>query len=75
MKLIEESRTRSTSLLAKTIAKLTNKPESFIVSSAVGWYGDRGDEELDESSDAGQGFLQLLVLNGKKLAKQQEMLV
>lgn len=57
IKLIEESRTRSTSLLAKTIAKLTNKPESFIVSSAVGWYGERGDEVLDESSDAGQGFL------------------
>ena len=50
IKLIEESRTKSTSLLAKTIAKLTNKPESFIVSSAVGWYGERGDEVLDESS-------------------------
>lgn len=57
LKLIEESRTISTTLLAETIAKLKNKPESFIVSSAVGWYGERGDEELDELSTPGEGFL------------------
>ena len=57
LKLIEESRTISTTLLAETIAKLNNKPESFIVSSAVGWYGERGDEELDEHSTPGEGFL------------------
>ena len=57
MKLIETSRTESTSLLAETIAKLDKKPECFIVSSAVGWYGDRGDELLDENSTPGEGFL------------------
>ena len=57
LKLIEESRTISTTLLAETIAKLNNKPESFIVSSAVGWYGERSDEELDEHSTPGEGFL------------------
>ena len=57
MKLIEESRTVSTTLLSETIANLKNKPNSFIVSSAVGWYGERGDEELTEDSTPGQGFL------------------
>ncbi len=57
MKLIEESRTKSTALLANAIAKLTNKPEAFVVSSAIGWYGERGDEELDEDSKPGEGFL------------------
>ena len=57
MKLIEESRTKSTTFLSNTISNLKNKPESFIVSSAVGWYGERGDEELTEKSEPGQGFL------------------
>ena len=57
MKLIEESRTTSTKFLSETIANLTSKPASFIVSSAVGWYGERGDEELNENSEPGQGFL------------------
>ena len=57
MKLIEESRVGSTTFLAKTISNLKNKPESFIVSSAVGWYGERGDEELTENSQPGEGFL------------------
>lgn len=57
MKLIEESRTKSTKILAETIAKLDKKPESFIIASAVGWYGERGDETLDEDSTPGEGFL------------------
>ena len=57
MKLIEESRTISTTFLSETIANLKNKPDSFVVSSAVGWYGERGDEELTEDSTPGQGFL------------------
>jgi len=57
MKLIEESRTNTTSLLSNAISKLTSKPESFIVASAMGWYGERGDEELEETSKKGNGFL------------------
>ena len=57
MKLIEKSRTVSTALLSETIAKLSEKPSAFIVSSAIGWYGERGDLELTENSDPGQGFL------------------
>ena len=48
MTLIEKSRTESTGLLARTLASLNQKPEVFLVASAIGWYGNRGDEILDE---------------------------
>jgi uncharacterized protein (TIGR01777 family) len=51
------SRTMSTALLARTLATLTPKPAVLLSASAIGWYGDRGDEVLDESSAAGEGFL------------------
>ena len=57
MILIEKSRTESTGLLARTLASLKQKPEVFLVASAIGWYGNRGDEILDEKSEPGTGFL------------------
>jgi uncharacterized protein (TIGR01777 family) len=51
------SRTRSTALLSSTLAKLQRPPKVFLSGSAIGYYGDRGDEELTESSGAGHGFL------------------
>jgi uncharacterized protein (TIGR01777 family) len=54
---IRDSRVRGTELIARAIAGLTLKPRVFLSSSAVGYYGDRGDEELDESSTAGSDFL------------------
>lgn len=54
---IRDSRVRGTKLLADTLAKLEKKPEVFVSASAVGYYGDRGNEVLDESSEAGEGFL------------------
>ncbi len=54
---ILESRVQTTSLLAKTIAKLDSPPELFLNSSAIGYYGDRGNEVLTESSPAGESFL------------------
>lgn len=54
---ILESRTRGTDLVARTIASLGSKPKVFLSGSAIGWYGTRGDEVLDESSTAGSGFL------------------
>ncbi len=53
---ILESRVRSTSLLARTIATMERKPV-FVSASAIGFYGDRGEEELDESAPGGDGFL------------------
>jgi hypothetical protein len=51
------SRVDSTRLLAERIAELESPPKVLASASAVGFYGDRGDEELDESSPSGKGFL------------------
>jgi uncharacterized protein len=54
---ILESRAKGTRLLATTLAALSVKPKVFLSASAVGYYGDRGDERLDEGSSSGSGFL------------------
>ncbi|MBL9083232.1 MAG: TIGR01777 family oxidoreductase, partial [Planctomycetales bacterium] len=54
---ILESRTKGTSLLAGALAKLKNPPKVFACASAIGFYGNRGDETLDERSPAGEGYL------------------
>ena len=54
---IRDSRVDGTALLAATIAGRLPKPRALINASAVGIYGDRGDEELDEASASGGGFL------------------
>ncbi len=56
-KLVLDSRTESTSLLAATLATLTTPPKRFLSGSAIGWYGDRGNEVLTESSERGSGYL------------------
>lgn len=55
--LIASSRVRSTGLLATTLAACSRPPPTFISASAIGYYGDRGDELLSEDSHPGQGFL------------------
>ncbi len=52
-----ESRTRGTALLARTLAGLDAPPPVLLSGSAIGYYGDRGDEELTEQSPPGEGFL------------------
>ncbi|QGG95878.1 TIGR01777 family oxidoreductase [Actinomarinicola tropica] len=54
---ILESRTKGTSLLAEAVAAMDDRPSVFLSGSAIGYYGDRGDEVLDESSPAGDDFL------------------
>lgn len=54
---IENSRVDGTRLLCKSLASLKNKPEVLICASAIGIYGDRGDEILSEASSSGDGFL------------------
>jgi uncharacterized protein (TIGR01777 family) len=54
---ILESRRRGTRLLAEALAGLERPPGVLISASAIGYYGNRGDEEVDESSRAGTGFL------------------
>jgi len=54
---IRNSRVEGTGLLAQTLATLARPPKVFVSASAVGFYGDRGEEELDEASPPGPGFL------------------
>ena len=54
---IRESRVRGTTLLARAIAALERKPSVMLSGSAVGYYGDRGDEAVDEESPSGTDFL------------------
>ncbi len=55
---IRDSRVRSTELLATTLAKCERKPAVFVSGSAIGYYGNRGREELlDEQSSPGDDFL------------------
>jgi len=56
-KLILSSRVETTEFLARTLAKTKGKPQVFISGSAIGYYGNRNDELIDENSSAGQGFL------------------
>jgi uncharacterized protein (TIGR01777 family) len=54
---LRASRVDATALLARTLAARARRPGVLISASAVGIYGDRGDQPLDESSPAGAGFL------------------
>ena len=54
---IQQSRLTTTTLLAAAIAQLRRPPRVLLSGSAVGFYGDRGDEELDENSGPGSDFL------------------
>jgi len=57
MKRIVDSRVEGTALLAESLPKLMNRPSVFLCASATGYYGNRPDETLDESSRSGAGFL------------------
>ncbi|MEM7095625.1 MAG: TIGR01777 family oxidoreductase [Actinomycetota bacterium] len=56
-KLILDSRVDGTSLLANALAGLDRAPSVLLSASGTGYYGDRGDEVLDETANKGSGFL------------------
>ncbi len=56
-KRIRESRVNSTERLCQFLSQLSKPPSTFIGASAIGFYGDRGDELLTEQSLPGEGFL------------------
>jgi uncharacterized protein len=58
---IRASRILGTRALAGALAKLGQPPATLIAASAIGWYGDTGGREVDESAPAGQAFLSRLV--------------
>lgn len=71
---IRESRVKGTKLLGDALANLTNSPKTFICASAIGYYGNRGDEILTETSAPGDDFLAKVCVEWEKataLAKEK----
>ncbi len=56
-RLLRESRVAATSILASQLASLAQPPHTFVSASAIGIYGNRGDEIVTEESETGQDFL------------------
>ncbi|MCB9915072.1 MAG: TIGR01777 family protein [Planctomycetes bacterium] len=56
-RVLDESRRRGTGLLAATLAQLEHPPAVLVSASAVGYYGDTGEEVVDERASSGAGFL------------------
>jgi uncharacterized protein len=56
-KAIRESRLHGTQMLCDALLRLREPPKALVCASAIGIYGDRGDEILDEKSAPGTGFL------------------
>ena len=54
---IRESRVQGTELISAALAKLEPKPRVLVSASAIGFFGNRGAEAVDERSAAGEGFL------------------
>jgi len=65
---IYASRVEATRKLVTAIGELKHKPSVLVSASAVGYYGDRGDEVLTESSASGNGFLAELCIQWEREA-------
>jgi len=66
---VVDSRLRATTLLARTVAGLGSPPAVFVSGSAVGYYGNRGDERLTEDSAPGDDFLAELCIQWEDAAR------
>ncbi|MBI3554419.1 MAG: TIGR01777 family protein [Elusimicrobia bacterium] len=73
-KLLISSRLNATRALVAALSAAKQRPKVFLSSSAVGYYGDRGDELLDESSKPGSDFLSKLCQDWEKEARVAEPL-
>jgi uncharacterized protein (TIGR01777 family) len=66
---VRASRVLSTRALAGALAKLSSPPATLVSASAIGWYGDTGGNEVDESAPAGSAFLARLVRDWEAAAQ------
>jgi uncharacterized protein (TIGR01777 family) len=66
---IRASRVLGTRALAGALTRLSPPPTTLVAASAIGWYGDTGGREVDESAPAGQAFLARLVRDWEAAAK------
>jgi len=73
-KRIRESRLLGTRNLVAALRSLPSKPKVLVSSSAVGYYGDRGDESLDETSAPGSDFLAKLCVDWEAESRAAEEL-
>ena len=69
-KRIIESRSKSAALLLNTCQRLKTFPKVYISAAAIGYYGNRGSEILDEESSAGKGFLTESCIEWENAAQQ-----
>ncbi len=68
-RIIIESRTKGTSLIADTISKLSSPPPVLICASAIGYYGNRGDKILTEDDQPGDDFISKVCSKWEKSAQ------
>ena len=66
---IRESRVKGTTLLSEALAQLSRPPSVFLSASAIGFYGDRGDELLTEQSAPGEDFLSSVCVEWENATK------
>lgn len=66
---IRNSRVQATERLADSLLKLQTKPRVFVSASAVGYYGDRGEEVVIEESAPGEGFLSDVTMEWENAAE------
>lgn len=69
---IRDSRVQGTKALVTTLAEMKAPPSVLLSGSAIGWYGDTGGREVDESAPAGTGFLPELVRDWEAAARAAE---
>lgn len=69
---IARSRIKATKNLVQAIATLENRPEVLVSGSAIGYYGDRGDELLYEDASPGDDFLAGIVVRWEEKAREAE---
>lgn len=72
--LIRDSRIKLTEELVKFMAGMDNKPDVFISGSAIGYYGDQGDQELTEQAAFGSDFSAQLCHDWEQAAVEAENL-
>ena len=69
---LRSSRILSTQTLVRAVAQCANPPKVFISASAVGYYGPRGDEPINEATPAGSDFLSRLCVEWEQVARMVE---
>ena len=69
---IRKSRVNGTQLLSETLTKLKRPPRVLVSASAIGFYGDRGDEVLRETSPRGHGFLPAVCVGWESATERAE---